>query len=297
VQPVPAPQRIVQPKPAPREEERGPVSPLTWAIIFANVAVFAAQVWYGGLSGLRDMSEQTVLAFGANNVGATLYEGRFETLLASCFVHGSLLHIAFNMVALRQVGTFVERAVGPARMATLYLLSGVIGSAASTFSGWLSGEQHISVGASGAICGLIGAGAVLGYRIEGKKSPIMRALARWLLSLLALDNAAHIGGAVSGALVASLWQRGLVYPPSTRNAVLALCAALVVATGVRVYRFDRYDPFATMTVDDRLAYAVQAIDEGHCARAKMALDSLSRLTFRAPDVQLAIANYHSRCGR
>ncbi len=313
--PTPSPQRVVARPPPDSTPGRSVAAPATWALIALNVIVFAGQLRVGGLHGLQDMSEAVLLAFGANHAGATLYEGRFETLLSSCFVHGSLMHIAFNLLALRQVGPFVERAVGASRMLPMYLLSGVVGSVASTFSGWISGGQHISVGASGAICGLIGAGAVLGYRIEGRGSPVLRQMGGWLVSLLVMglavtflfhaiaghgggfDNAAHAGGAAAGAVTASVWRRGNMHAAPVRAAIIGLCGALLVATAIRVYRFDLNDPFATFTVDDRVVYAARALDQGRCDDARMALDSLERLTLRAPEVTMVEQTYKARCFR
>lgn len=312
VQIVPAPRKVSAPaEPA----EKSPMLPLTTALIALNVLVFVGQLWMDGLHGLSDMSTRTVLAFGANFANATRYEDRIETLLTSCFVHGSLLHIAFNMVALRQVGTFVERAAGAARMFPLYLIAGVVGSAASMFTGVFSGVPHISVGASGAVCGLIGAALVLGYRIEGRDSPIMKAMAKWLASLFALgftvtfvfhalggkggfDNSAHVGGALAGAVTAALWRRGVATPTANKVAILGFCAAVTVATALRVYVTDtnpsRY-PFAMMSADERLAYATQALDDGRCDRAGLAIRSLENMKIAAPEVLLAERNYHAMC--
>jgi rhomboid protease GluP len=321
--PIPAPRLPgpndpipVRAAPSAPEEAEPPLyrrAPLTFAIIAANVAVFAGQTFFSGLSGLAAMPMWVLLAFGANNVNATVYEHRYDTLVSSCFVHGSLLHIAFNMVALRQIGPFVERTVGAARMAPLYLLSGIAGAMGSAFFGWLSGAQRTSVGASGAICGLIGAALVIGYRIEGRRSPIMFAMAKWLATLFALglfvsflvylggggggfDNAAHAGGAAAGASIAVAWRRGETYAASTTAAIVALCGCVVVSAGVLTGRYTRSDPFATLNVDDRLAFAASAIDAGHCRDARAALASLKKLAPRAPEVRLVEQNYHHRCG-
>ncbi len=278
-----------------------------------NVVVFAAQVWHGGLGSLTNMPGDTLLAFGGNYAGATVYEGRYETLLTSCFVHGSLLHIAFNMVALRQIGPFVERAVGVGRMAPLYVASGIVGSAGSTFFGWLSGGQRLGVGASGAICGLIGAALVIGYRLEGPKSPIMRMMGGWLLTILGLglvvsflirlggasggfDNAAHAGGAISGAAIAVMWRRGRPYSKGLTTGILIACAALVAGAGVRCWRIDQSYPFATMLTSDRLNFAGSAIQAGQCGEARAAILSLHRLTAPgAEDVHNMTARYNARC--
>ncbi len=305
-------------RPAPREDVGEPPlykrAPLTFAIIAVNLAVFAGQVALGGLRSLVAMPSWVLLAFGGNEVGATLYENRYETLLTSCFVHGSLLHIAFNMVALRQIGPFVERSVGRARMAPLYILCGLGGSTGSTFFGWLSQAQRLSVGASGAICGLIGAALVIGYRVEGPRSPLMRAMAGWLATILLLglivsylvnlnghasqsfDNAAHAGGALAGASIAITWKRGQAYGPSVTTVVVALCAGLLIGTGVRVARFSLNDPFATLTAPDRLALAARAIDSGNCRQASAAIESVKHLMAPdAPEIRLIERNYRSRC--
>lgn len=289
-------------------------APLTFAIIAVNVAVFAAQVALGGARSALGMPSWVLLAFGGNEVGATLYEHRYETLLTSCFVHGSLLHIAFNMVALRQIGPFVERSVGVARMAPLYILTALGGSTGSTFLGWLSQEQRLSVGASGAICGLIGAALVIGYRIEGSRSPVMRAMAGWLAIILALgvavsflinlnghtsqsfDNAAHAGGALAGVSIAITWRRGQRFTPGVRTAILAVCLGLFVGTGVRVARFSLTDPFALLRAPERLALAARWIDAGDCRDAEAAIESVKHLVASdAPELRLIERNYRSRC--
>ena len=303
--------------PPPAEDREPPLfrrSPLTFGIIAVNVAVFLAQLVVLGnpIAGLARMPDWLVHVFGANDVNMTLYEHRYETLLTSCFVHGSLLHIAFNMVALRQVGPFVERTAGAARMAPLYLIAGIAGSIGSAFSGWLSGGQRVSVGASGAICGLIGAALVIGYRLEGARSPIMRAMAGWLATLFAIgflvtlmvhagggaggfDNAAHFCGALAGASIAIGWTRGEAYDRTTTMWIVILCSSVVAGAAMLSVRYAMHNPFALMSVDARVAYATAAIDEGRCRDARAALRSLERLAPKAPEVALVAQNYHHRC--
>jgi len=320
--PIPAPRlpssnNPVPVRSAPAESDAEPPlhqrAPLTFAIMAANIVVFVGQLFLAGLRGIAGMPNWVVLAFGANNVNATVYEHRYDTLITSCFVHGSLLHIGFNMVALRQIGPFVERTVGAARMAPLYLLACIAGSMGSAFFGWMRGTQQISVGASGAICGLIGATLVIGYRIEGRKSPLMLAMAKWLGSLFALglivtylvrlgggsggfDNAAHAAGAVAGASIAVAWRRGATYAPSTTWAIVGLCTCVVISAGVLTARYTSSDPLATMDQDERPGFAAGAIDAGRCHDARAAIASLKKLTLHAPEVQLIEQNYHHRCG-
>lgn len=258
----PAPVPLRGPRETPPEEESFLTkAPLTSILIALNVAIFALQVWHaahhpdpdrpGSLASLGGMPEGTLLAFGANDSTRTVGDGRLETLVSSMFLHGDILHLVFNMVALRQVGVFLERAVTPTRMMPLYVLSGVVASLSSALVGWFMNAERLSVGASGAICGLVGAALVTGYRIEGPSSPVMRIMARWLLSIVifglvvravkglsgsggGVDNAAHLGGAISGAVVAMLWKRGRSPAAWVRTASTVGFVALLAATATAV---------------------------------------------------------------
>ena len=192
------------------------------------------------------------------------------------------------------------------------MLAGVAGSSGSTFFGWLSGAQRLSVGASGAICGLVGAALVIGYRVEGAKSPIMRAMGSWLATIFGMgiivsfllrlggasggfDNAAHAAGAVAGASIAAAWRRGEAYARTTSVWIVVLCACVTVGAGLRVARFTLTTRFAVLGVDDRVAYAAHAIDTGNCHDARAAIESLHRLAPNAPQVKLVEKNYRFRC--
>ena len=288
-------------------------APLTVALVAANVLVFLAEAASSGFVGLAAMPSAVLHAFGGNEVAATLYEHRYETLLTSCFVHASIVHLTFNMVALVLIGPPVERAAGAARMAPLYLLAGIAGSSGSTFFGWLSGAQRLSVGASGAICGLAGAAVVIGWRLDGRKSPLMRAMAGWLVAIFVLgavvsfrflfggpnggfDNAAHAAGALAGASIAAGWRRGVAYTKGASGWVVVLCACVCLGAGIRVARITLTDPLASLGVDGRLAYAARAIDDGRCHDARVAIVSLKRLAPGAPEVRLIERNYRDRCG-
>lgn len=257
---------------------------LTWVLIALNVAVFVGQlVMARSFEGQHeDMPREVVMAFGGNYAASTLREGRVETLVASCFVHFSFLHIAFNMVALYQVMPFLERTVGVGRAATLYLASGVVGSMFSALYGWVVEGQRLGAGASGAICGLIGGALVVGWRIQGAGSPLMRGMARWLAAVLIIgalahfDNAAHAGGAIAGALVALAWRRGPELPAG-RAANVALFTIVLLATAGRVVQQDVTNPFATMTADERLAAAGRALDAGRCQEARDAMAAARRV--------------------
>lgn len=273
-------------------------APVTTALLAANAAVFALQVAlagrlhfaFGGADERDHVTWNAVLRWlGGNDSTFTISDYRFETLITSCFLHGSILHLGFNLLVLWQVGPFLERTVGRARFLPLYLGAGIVGSAFSAIAGRLFGPS-LSIGASGAICGLIGAMLVLGGRTQGWRGPLARQMAGWLAFLFVLglaknlqggmvqvDNAAHLGGAIGGVIIAAAWRRGITYSRGAQRVILGVCAALVVASGAIVYVRDRTDPYLFMSVEDRLAAAMRAAYAGRCDEAARALRRAERL--------------------
>lgn len=213
---------------------------VTASVLGANVVAFVAELALAGkASALWQMPVRPLLLLGANHAAAVRGELRLELLVTACFLHGSLLHIVFNLLALRSAGPLVEQAVGSARMAPMYVTAGIAGSLASAATGWATGAERLSIGASGAICGVIGAALVLGWRAHGPRGPVTVAMGRWLLIVLVIgfaagfDNAAHLGGAVAGLLFGVLWRRGKT-PTRTARAVALGASALVVAVAFAV---------------------------------------------------------------
>jgi rhomboid protease GluP len=125
-------------------------------------------------------------------------------LVTAIFLHGGLLHIGFNMWVLMDIGPMVEEMYGSARYLFLYLATGVAGYLLSSSVG------HFSVGASGALLGLIGVllAATKGRKTMGAQA-LRSSLIRWLIYLAVLglltrgstDNYAHAGGLVAGYLL------------------------------------------------------------------------------------------------
>src|SRR5579883_266354 len=188
-------------------------APVTAAVIWLNVTVFVVQLVVTGGHSLMHLPEREALIFGANDSLATVGEGRWETLITACFLHDGIMHLAFNMLALWQAGPLVERSVGSARMAPMYLAAGAAGNLLSVGIAWMQRAAQVTVGASGAISGLLAVALVVGWRVQGFRGPLTQAMLRWLgfvvvfgiLSRFSgshVDNAAHIGGAVAGGVVA-----------------------------------------------------------------------------------------------
>lgn len=127
--------------------------------------------------------------------------GHWYTVLSATFLHGSLLHILFNMLWIRSLGPAVEDYIGPARYFLLFLVSGAGGFVLSNAVG-----QAPTVGASGAIFGLLAANIVLGRHHGGSlgEAVSQRAL-MWAVLLFVLgfvmprtNNLAHLGGFITG---------------------------------------------------------------------------------------------------
>ena len=76
-----------------------------------------------------------------------------------------------------------------------------------------------------------------------------------------------------------------------------LCTCICVGAGLRVARFTLTSPFASLGVDERVAYTVRAIDDGRCVDARAAIASLKKLAPHTPQVQLLDRNFRDRCGR
>jgi len=128
--------------------------------------------------------------------------GEWWRLITATFMHAGILHILFNMYALLVLGASLERVLGPVRFAAIYFMSALGGSVAAL---WFSGLMTVSVGASGAVFGLMTATIVVGRNMQIDTSQIMFWLGlNVVLGFLSpgIDWRAHLGGAVLGALTA-----------------------------------------------------------------------------------------------
>ena len=182
---------------------------LTQIIFGINAAVFVGMVLSSSAG--MDFSGSTLVHWGAN-VGVLTFSGEWWRLITNVFVHGGLLHIAFNMWCLWNLGQLCESLYGRWTYAAIYLICGIGASVAS--AAW---HPYVpSVGASGAIFGL--AGALIAAFKLGEFSVPRSALSGTLRSLGAfvvynlifgaiipgIDNTAHIGGLVTGLIVGTL---------------------------------------------------------------------------------------------
>jgi rhomboid protease GluP len=155
---------------------------------------------------------------------------RWWSLLSANYLHGSIMHIFFNMIALRQLGPLVLQEYGNYRMFIIYTLSGVIGF----FISYLAGVKF-TIGASAAVCGLIGAALYFGKSRGGLYGQaIYRQIGGWAIFIFlfgfmvpAINNWAHGGGMLAGAALGFL----LGYQERSRekhgHKIAALCCVII----------------------------------------------------------------------
>ena len=172
----------------------------------------------------NDALTTTLIAYGAKD-NTLMLQGQYWRFITPIFLHANVLHIGLNMLNLVVLGVFLERLFGHLRFLLIYLLTGVISIIASFYFA----PQEISVGASGAIFGLVGAYSifVLVHRRAFPRGGIPALF--WLLIIVTLnlglgffvsnvDNYAHIGGLLSGCLLG--WEFTPLYRLTSTNVLV-----------------------------------------------------------------------------
>ena len=176
---------------------------VTRVLIAINLAVYLVGISQGG---------------GINNPGGELFRrlwldgydvshGGWWRLITAAFLHASIIHIAFNMLALWWLGSPIETVLGWWRYLLLYIASGLAGSAGAL----IFSPDKVTVGASGAIFGMLGAGLILEWRATGS-------LAGNYLTLIVINLAisfavpnisvgGHVGGLIGGAAATLAFSR------------------------------------------------------------------------------------------
>ncbi|MDI9569312.1 MAG: rhomboid family intramembrane serine protease [Pseudomonadota bacterium] len=156
---------------------------------------------------LLSPSEESLFLLGATGTVPIGHFHRWWTLITASFLHGGLLHIFFNMMALNQLGPFVASEFGAHRFAVIYVVTGVAGFALSFFAG-----VPFTIGASASICGLIGAilyfarsrGGYFGMAMYRQAMGWVVGLVLFGLLVPGINNWAHGGGLAAGIVAASL---------------------------------------------------------------------------------------------
>ncbi|HPE07205.1 MAG TPA: rhomboid family intramembrane serine protease [Smithellaceae bacterium] len=221
-------------------------------IIYVNIAFFVLSlllnprgIFMGGSPlGFLSPSDQSLFLLGATGTIPVFHYHNFWSLLSASFLHGGILHIVFNMMALYQLGPFVLREFGIHRFMNIYILTGIVGFAVSVLAG-----VRFTIGASASICGLIGAIIYFGKSRGGSYGEaIYKQALGWVVGLIifgflfsGINNWAHGGGLLSGLLIAywmgyndqkseSAWNKILAY-----GCILITAGVLVWSVGSSIY--------------------------------------------------------------
>ena len=159
------------------------------------------------LWGSQSFALSTVLRFGG--IAGTLAQAQPWRYLSAVFVHFNLLHVGMNCFVLVAVGATAERELGKARFVLLFVLTGALGFVASDW--WAGGVSSPTAGASGAVFGLFGSviGIAFARRDPNWKQVLLQNVI-WIVVLGFLgsvNNAAHVGGLIAGALLGFLFNK------------------------------------------------------------------------------------------
>lgn len=168
---------------------------------------------------------------------SSVAQGDYWQLVTSMFVHVQIWHIAFNMLALYVLGPGLEAAIGRTRFLLLYFISGLAGSATVM---WFSTPYQQTLGASGAIFGLMGALLVIAMKVGGD----VRGILTWIgvnfvitfVFARSISWQGHLGGFVAGVLIGAV----IVYAPREHRVAVqaagmsAVAVLIVVATVIRI---------------------------------------------------------------
>jgi membrane associated rhomboid family serine protease len=210
---------------------------VTLALIGINVAVYLAELAIGGsVDGLNnwiyDHGALVMTGIYSNGTLAGVAHGEWWRLVTAAFLHYGPLHLAINMYSLYFAGTLLEHVIGRWRFVLLYLASGVAGSAGAL---WLS-PNAITVGASGAIFGILGGLFVLERsRHIATGGQVAGLIVLNLIFTFAVSNISvggHLGGLVAG--VALMWlllqfRRSAAFSVAATAAVVVLSVVLAYA--------------------------------------------------------------------
>lgn len=191
-----------------------------WLLV-VNTIIFTLVVILGwlalGSAVLLSIPANLLLNSGGYDLPLVVDDWQFWRIISYAFLHGNILHLVFNMLALWQVGSSLEREIGWRRFLGVYFFSTII---AILFSS-IASPETITIGASGALFGVIGFSISFYHRIGSQKALIRRNLmVQWAVYaimfgvIMNADNAAHIGGAIAGCFAG-------IFTPASRDGLLS----------------------------------------------------------------------------
>ncbi len=223
-------------------------APVTKVLIGINVALFLAELLFGAVGAMGGGSTGMLVDMGALVPAYVAVKHEYWRLFTAMWLHGGLLHVAFNMYALYIGGSYLEMIAGKGKYLAIYLVAGVAGNVAVYL---LAAPISVTIGASTAIFGIFG--ALFIYSLHNRDSAVGRALSSMgtviLINLVitfvvpGISWQGHVGGLIGGVLAveALTWfgRRDLRSPFGPRDVALlaAIVAILVVAVLWRTANF------------------------------------------------------------
>jgi len=208
-------------------------------IIYVNLGFYVISLlfnrWAGGINPLAFFTpdSRSLLLLGATGTIPIDQYGRWWTLVSAGYLHGGLLHIFFNMVALRQLSDLVVHTFGVYRMIIIYVVSGAVGFYVSYLAG-----VPFTIGASASVCGFIGAALYYGKSRGGTfGQAIYKQVGMWAVMIFifgffakGINNWGHGGGFAAGILLGILLGYEEKFRETlTHKIVAAIC---VIITGL-----------------------------------------------------------------
>ncbi len=234
-----------------RASYEGAGAKVTRTLIALNVAVYVAELATGGnVNGVgSSIYDKGVLVAGrtvdAHGHLIGVAQGEYWRLLTAAFLHYGPFHLILNMLALYWFGSLLEQRIGSGKFLLLYLVSGLAGSAGALVASPLTP----TVGASGAIFGVLGAGLVLehqrDYVFGGSALGIIVLNLVFTFAVPNISIGGHIGGLIGGAACAlGMTRFGRAHAAYGRPGVLGVATMLFVAVasvGVAYWKAKGYE--------------------------------------------------------
>ncbi|MGC2697346.1 MAG: rhomboid family intramembrane serine protease, partial [Candidatus Angelobacter sp.] len=249
--------------------------PVTTALLAINLTVFVGMVATG--AGFLNFDPQACLKWGGN-YGPWTLDGDWWRLVTAGFVHGGLIHLAFNMWCLLSLGQLSERLFGRIQTLFIYLITGVGGALLSI----AHNPRHLEVGASGAIFGIAGAllaGVKFGNLAisSGQKRSVVSSMVFFVGVNFVLgagimgsniDNFCHLGGFITGLLI------GVPMGGFAQRHKIFQWTTLLVTTGLLVFGYKELAQ--THGTPEQLKQAQIALDNKDYPRALQLLEEYSK---------------------
>ncbi|HET7689088.1 MAG TPA: rhomboid family intramembrane serine protease [Nocardioidaceae bacterium] len=209
------------------------INAFVWLVIM--VTGRGGSEWLFRLGLIPDVACSEATIFGCVSLQEGVAHGAWWQLVTSMFTHVQFLHLAYNMAALWLLGPRLEVVLGRARFLALYLVSGLVGS---TVVYGLSDPNDLTIGASGAVYGLLGGLLVIAHKVRGNVQDLALWVAFGFLLTIIIPNIswqAHLGGFVGGTALTA----ALVYAPRENRSSLqwaAIAGVTVLAVAACVAR-------------------------------------------------------------